>query len=314
MTLKDMLIAGKFAGGGGGEEPSGTKQISISANGTTTHNIKDYASAEITAAVPNSYTAGDEGKVVSSGALVAQTAHSDVTPTTSDQTIDTILNNSLKVKGDADLVAGNIKKDVEIFGVTGSYEGGGGKSFDEYLDDYLKGDITEIVYTGSENLLGISFGKNTLHKFIGTNTPKFGVLFQWNTGLQIAAFPKATSFDNNGTFQGNSSLTTVDIGSAWRIPNNTFGGCSVLKTIVMRKSDSLVQLAGTAVIATNTPFASGGTGGTIYIPKVFYDHLGDGTSNDYKAASNWSTVDGYGTITWAKIEGSAYESEDWWNT
>lgn len=30
------------------------------------------------------------------------------------------------VNGDADLVAGNIKKDVEIFGVTGTYEGGGG--------------------------------------------------------------------------------------------------------------------------------------------------------------------------------------------
>ena len=32
---------------------------------------------------------------------------------------------SVTVNGDADLVAGNIKKDVNIFGVTGSYEGGG---------------------------------------------------------------------------------------------------------------------------------------------------------------------------------------------
>lgn len=77
-------------------------------------------------AIGNQYSAGDEGKVVSSGALVSQTAHADVTPTTSDQTIDTTTNNSIKVKGDADLVAANIKKDVEIFGVTGSYEGGGG--------------------------------------------------------------------------------------------------------------------------------------------------------------------------------------------
>lgn len=106
--------------------PTGTKNISITANGTTTEDVTSYASASITANVPNSYTASDEGKVVSSGALVAQTAHADVTPTTSDQTIDTTTNNSIKVKGDADLVAGNIKKDVEIFGVTGSYEGGGG--------------------------------------------------------------------------------------------------------------------------------------------------------------------------------------------
>lgn len=33
---------------------------------------------------------------------------------------------AVTVSGDADLVAGNIKKDVEIFGVTGTYEGGGG--------------------------------------------------------------------------------------------------------------------------------------------------------------------------------------------
>ena len=102
---------------------TGTKQITANGNG---QDVVGYASVDV--AVPNSYSAGDEGKVVDNGALVAQTAHADVTPTTSDQTIDTTLNNSLKVKGDANLVAGNIKKDVEIFGTTGSYEGGGGGS------------------------------------------------------------------------------------------------------------------------------------------------------------------------------------------
>lgn len=101
--------------------PSGTK--SITANGNN-QDVVGYAAVNVN--VPNSYSAGDEGKVVSSGALVAQTAHADVTPTTSDQTIDTTLNNSLKVKGDANLVAGNIKKDVTIFGTTGTYEGSGG--------------------------------------------------------------------------------------------------------------------------------------------------------------------------------------------
>lgn len=33
-------------------QPSGTKQISISANGTTMHDVNDYSNAEITVAVP----------------------------------------------------------------------------------------------------------------------------------------------------------------------------------------------------------------------------------------------------------------------
>lgn len=122
------------------ELDSGTKPIT--ANGSN-QDVVGYAAVDV--AVPNSYSAGDEGKVVSSGALVAQTAHADVTPTTSDQTIDTTTNNSIKVKGDADLVAANIKKDVEIFGVTGSYEGGGGGSREDLCEPL---DVDFIDYDG----------------------------------------------------------------------------------------------------------------------------------------------------------------------
>lgn len=77
----------------GGITPTGTKQISISSNGVTTHDVTSYASAEITAAVANTYSAGDEGKVVSNGALVAQTSDT----VTQNGTVDTTLINSLTV-------------------------------------------------------------------------------------------------------------------------------------------------------------------------------------------------------------------------
>lgn len=61
------------------------------------------------------------------------------TPGTADQTIASgrWLTGAQTIKGDANLVAGNIKKDVSIFGVTGSYEGsgGGGLSGNFYILD-----------------------------------------------------------------------------------------------------------------------------------------------------------------------------------
>lgn len=71
-----LNLSGKFMKGNGKVKkipseyvvPSGTKQIAQ--NGT--HDVTQYASAEVN--VPNNYTAADEGKVVSSGALVAQTS------------------------------------------------------------------------------------------------------------------------------------------------------------------------------------------------------------------------------------------------
>lgn len=70
-----------------GITPTGTKNI----NSNGTHDVTQYASANVQ--VPNTYAAGDEGKVVDDGALVAQTS----TTFTQNGTYDTTTNNSVTV-------------------------------------------------------------------------------------------------------------------------------------------------------------------------------------------------------------------------
>lgn len=130
--------------------------------------------------------------------------------------------------------------------------------------------------------------------------------FQDCSGLTSIVMPNFTNQYGNNVFNGCTNLEIVDYGGR-RIGNNEFQNCGKLKTIILRSTTYFTWLY--AISAFNgTPFANGGTGGTIYIPKQYYDQLGTGSSEDFKAATNWSTVDGYGTITWAQIEGSQYEN------
>lgn len=126
------------------------------------------------------------------------------------------------------------------------------------------------------------------------------------TALKSVRIPNASA-DSTGAacFYGDSNLEIVDMGNS-SPGNNCFYGCNKLGTIILRKS-TVATLASNA-LSNAAKFKSGGSGGTIYIPKTLYDQLGTGT-NDYKAATNWSTLDGYGTVTWAAIEGSEYELE-----
>ena len=199
--------------------------------------------------------------------------------------------------------------------------------------------ITSIELTTNPNIYAYAFAKMTaLTSFSAPNATKFGnhglsnsasvfedctalttlsipkvttlggYVCRRCTSLVTVALPAATNFGGNGTFSGCTALETADLGAANKIGNvDFFSGCTSLTTVILR-STSLVTLSNINNIASNTPFKSGGAGGTIYIPKSLFDHLGDNTSSDYKKATNWSTVNGYGTITWKQIEGSYYET------
>lgn len=130
------------------------------------------------------------------------------------------------------------------------------------------------------------------------------------TGLEYFIGPKVNII-YTGAFNNCSSLIGIDLGTTSSSPSgfarqNAFNACTSLSVIILRCS-SIYQCSEIKAF-NNSSLVSGGAGCIIYIPKTLYDHLGDGTSLDYKAAANWSTIDGYGTITWAQIEGSQYEN------
>ena len=211
-------------------------------------------------------------------------------------------------------------------------ETGGGGGGDEVETAFIQKTLTSIsndsvtnigrhAFSFSTSLLSVSMpnaiscSNNAFENctaLTSVNLPKLNglpaVSFKNCSALQTVAFPSATDAQLQAMY-GCSNLLTADFGPGFSsFANQVFWNCTKLSTLILRKSNGICTLGGGGVFA-NTPFDNGKTGGTIYIPKALYDHLGDGSSLDYKAATNWSTINGYGTITWAQIEGSIYETQ-----
>lgn len=306
------------------------------------------ATQSVSPTVSSGYvSSGTAGTITVSGTKSVQLTTKGMTyyhPSTSDQIIDlgTYLTGVQTFRAVThNLTAGDIKKDVVVkigdstdddcvTSITGTYEGGGGGyTANDWLDPTKPTGAIESDYVFSNNDYGAMLARHTgitsvtlseatylpssflarCSNLIEFKGPKIVTLWAESlreTKISTIVLPSWTT-NNSSEFYGCTSLTTVDRGGAGTIGGTyTFRNCTALSTLILR-STTMVVLGGTGAF-NGTPFASGGAGGTIYIPKTLYDHLGDGGSSDYKAATNWSTVEGYGTITWAKIEGSQYEN------
>lgn len=248
-----------------GGSPTGTKQITITENGTTTEDVAAYADAEITVNVQG----GGGGSKAVEAAMI-------------EHTLSGAYENELVTKlANSGLFRNSNLTSVSLPNCTFLEESG-------------------FRYCTSLTSVHLPKAETTSGNYI----------FAGCTSLQVIAFPSMAGTGKLSlAFQNDTALTTVDFGDhSGGITNQTFSGCTNFDTLILRCSTAVWALGNTNVF-NGTKFGNGGSGGTIYIPKALYDHLGDGTALDYKAATNWSTIDGYGTITWAKIEGSIYETQ-----
>lgn len=182
-----------------------------------------------------------------------------------------------------------------------------GLTLSAYCGAYRTG-ITKITGTGVTATTGRNFqgctGITDIHvHFTSANSAD---LFAQCTNLKTAVVIVDGTNQAQGYFNGCTKLETADLTMS-RFRNNTFYNNTKLTKIILRQTTPTTMEV--ANLLNFTPFKSGGTGGEIYIPKALYDHLGDGTANDYKSLTYWSTYEGYGTITWKKIEGSIYETQ-----
>lgn len=123
-----------------------------------------------------------------------------------------------------------------------------------------------------------------------------------NTDLSIIVLPALTGDVNGQVFLGCPNLEAVDIGvGATQLRNQYhFKDCTSLRTLILRHSDSIITIGNNNAF-TNTPFADGGSGGTLYVPNDLI--------SSYQSASNWSTILGYANNQIKAIEGSIYETQ-----
>ena len=130
------------------------------------------------------------------------------------------------------------------------------------------------VLLGNPNLVTVSLPALTTIR---------GDQFIEGAGLEHLVLPSFTGNIYTNSLRFNKKLLSVDVGAATNIWSNAFSGCSVLSALIIR-GNSLTALGAVNVFA-NTPFASGGTGGTLYVPADMI--------SSYQAATNWSTILGY---------------------
>lgn len=150
------------------------------------------------------------------GSGITKKAATTYTPSTSNQTIasGTYLSGIQTIKGDANLIASNIKSGVSIFGVSGNYAGSSSGSSDNNCEAYYITSTSATLNfknTGTVKVYGYGYKSSTysgtMYSFVGDGYYTSGRMY--GTPSKTSA---TFSISSSGTLSGlPSGLTTVNL-------------------------------------------------------------------------------------------------------
>ena len=186
-----------------------------------------------------------------------------------------------------------------ITSLSGTLTGQGNAAF-ENCKNLTTINLPNFVGGSNNNHLAFFKGCSAL---VSVNMPKLETawndFFRGCTSLKTIVLPMFKR-DNSYLLGGCTNLEAVDLAEKSRsnyypLAANAFNGCTKMATLVLRPT--AVKSLGNISAFTNTPFASGKSGGTLYVPSALI--------SSYQSASNWSTILGYSTNSIKSIESTA---------
>ena len=157
--------------------------------------------------------------------------------------------------------------------------------------------MTEIIFPKLKTIANTAFNNCTMLAVVNLpSVTSIGSSFQYTGNSGVAVLPKVTSL--NQTFR-NSNFKVLDLGVYAGIGNYFVTSDTQFDTLILRKTDAICTLSNINGFA-GSKFASGGAGGTLYVPQAL--------KSQYEQATNWSTILGYPNNQILAIEGSYYET------
>ena len=188
--------------------------------------------------------------------------------------------------------------------------------FESDTVEYLYGDgmnsgqgtfmnCTKITRISMPNLIGTGAGGYQFAgctSLIDLHVPNASVgqhFIDGCTSLETFVSIRELASSNGSDFANCTALKTVDLNMN-RLTTLCFSNDVALTKLIMRRSTAIATLQNINVF-NNTPFASGKSGGTLYVPQALIA--------SYQAATNWSTILGYPNNQILSIEGSIYETK-----